>query len=108
MNQNPEVDTDDDDDDEWYFDEEGVEEEPQDGVLRVDQQTVLRLKSIVHVSGALRLKKFGCKRSTMQMQAASRMAQPPHLILKRDIEGETATYYQYVTGPNFGQVTKRG
>lgn len=108
MNQNLEVDTDDDDDDEWYFDEEGVEEEPQDGVLRVDQQTVLRLKSIVHVSGALRLKKFGCKRSTMQMQAASRMAQPPHLILKRDIEGETATYYQYVAGPNFGQVTKRG
>ena len=106
MNQNPDTDAEDDKEDEWYFDEEEIAEEPQDGVLRVDPQTVRRLKTVVQVSGALRLKKFGCKRSTMQMQAASRMAQPPHLILERDIKGETATYYQYVAGPNFKQVTK--
>ena len=98
------------DEDEWYFeDEETIPlEEEYDEVLRVDPKTVQRLRNVVAVSGSLRLKKFGCRRSTIQTQAAARMAAPPHLILKRDEKNETATYYQYIAGPNFKQVTETG
>lgn len=115
MNQHPGDDDDLEEDEEYYFEDEdddelapdpSTEEVKYDEVLRVDPQTVLNLKSVVQVSGSIRLKKFGCKRSLMRIQAAARMSAPPHEILKRDTANETATYYQYIAGPNFKNIRK--
>lgn len=119
MTQAPDTQNEDDeleDDEEWFFEDEendrkfpdpdDMEIAEPDEPLRVDPQTVLNIKSVVHASGTIRLRKFGCKRSLMRLQAAARMAEAPHNILVRDKNNETATYYSYIAGPNFNKVTK--